>query len=81
MIVNRAAGLGAVTFAVAMTGCAVGPDFNRPPAPTDTGYTREPLARQTASINTRGGEAQHFVPERSSPANGGPCSARSRLIA
>ena len=64
---SRATSLGAVTIAVAITGCAVGPDFHRPPAPADTGYTREPLATQTASINTRGGEAQHFVPERDIP--------------
>jgi NodT family efflux transporter outer membrane factor (OMF) lipoprotein len=67
MIVSRATRLGAVTIAVAMTRCAVGPEFHRPPAPADTGYTREPLATQTASINTRGGEAQHFVPERDIP--------------
>jgi NodT family efflux transporter outer membrane factor (OMF) lipoprotein len=67
MIVSRATSLGVVTISVTMTGCAVGPDFHRPPAPTDIGYTREPLAAQTASINTRGGEAQHFVPERDIP--------------
>ena len=67
VIVSRTTSLGAVTIAVAITGCAVGPDFHRPPAPADTGYTREPLATQTAAINTRGGEAQHFVPERDIP--------------
>ena len=55
------------TGALTMGGCTVGPDFLRPSAPTDTGYTPEPLAAQTASINTRGGEAQHFIPERDIP--------------
>ena len=67
MIVSRAASLGAVTIALAIGGCAVGPDFDRPPAPTDTGYTPEPLATQTASVRSRGGEAQHFLPDRDIP--------------
>jgi NodT family efflux transporter outer membrane factor (OMF) lipoprotein len=37
----------AVTTAVA--GCAVGPDFHRPPTPSDTSYTQRPLAPETAS--------------------------------
>ena len=52
---------------MAIGGCAVGPDFDRPPAPTDTGYTPEPLATQTASVRSRGGEAQHFLPDRDIP--------------
>ena len=67
MIVSRAANLSAITIAVTVCGCTVGPDFNRPPAPTDTGYTPEPLAAQTASVDTRGGAAQRFVPERDIP--------------
>jgi NodT family efflux transporter outer membrane factor (OMF) lipoprotein len=45
----------------------VGPDFQQPPAPTDTGYTPEPLAAQTASVNARGGVAQQFNPARDIP--------------
>src|SRR5262249_34877472 len=41
--------------------CAVGPDFERPPAPQVAGYTPEPLAQQTASSEVAGGEAQRFV--------------------
>ena len=67
MIVTRTASLGAVTIALAIGGCAVGPDFDRPPAPTDAGYTPEALATQTAFVRTRGGEAQHFVSERDIP--------------
>jgi NodT family efflux transporter outer membrane factor (OMF) lipoprotein len=48
-------------------GCMVGPDFEHPAAPTDTGYTPEPLAAQTASVRIRGGEAQHFLAARDIP--------------
>jgi NodT family efflux transporter outer membrane factor (OMF) lipoprotein len=48
-------------------GCTVGPDFVRPAAPTDTGYTPEPLAAQTASVKTRGGDAQRFLADRDLP--------------
>jgi NodT family efflux transporter outer membrane factor (OMF) lipoprotein len=47
--------------------CTVGPDFERPAAPTDTGYTPEPLATQTASVKMRGGDAQHFLADRDIP--------------
>jgi NodT family efflux transporter outer membrane factor (OMF) lipoprotein len=67
MIVSQATGLGTIAIALAVGGCTVGPDFLRPAAPTDTGYTPEPLATQTASVNTRGGEAQHFVTQRDIP--------------
>ena len=56
MIVNRAASLSALTIALAMAGCAVGPDFHHPAAPTDSGYTPEPLRPQTASAKTRNGD-------------------------
>ena len=64
---TRTATLRAITIALAVAGCTVGPDFLRPAAPTDTGYTPEPLATKTASINARGGEAQVFVPDRDIP--------------
>jgi NodT family efflux transporter outer membrane factor (OMF) lipoprotein len=54
-------GVVATVAAVALlSGCAVGPDFHRPAAPTVTGYTREPLSPQTASAEGPGGEAQRF---------------------
>jgi NodT family efflux transporter outer membrane factor (OMF) lipoprotein len=67
MILSRAASLGAITVALTIGGCTVGPDFHRPAAPTDSRYTPQPLATQTASVNTRGGEAQHFVPAQDIP--------------
>lgn len=50
-----------VAMAVALAGCAAGPDFERPAAPEATGYTPEPLSVQTASAEVSGGDAQRFV--------------------
>ena len=47
--------------AIALCGCAVGPDFRRPDAPAVEGYTREPLPAATASVGVPGGEEQRFV--------------------
>lgn len=47
--------------AMLITGCAVGPDFVRPSAPTVIGYTSETLAAQTAAADIAGGQAQRFV--------------------
>src|ERR1700748_1835394 len=64
----RAAYLCAAAGAVlAIGGFTVGPDFLRPSAPGDGGYTPEPLAVQTASVRTRGGEAQRFLAARDIP--------------
>src|SRR6516165_8088157 len=43
------------------TGCAVGPDFERPMAPEVEGYAREPLPAETAKADIPGGEAQRFL--------------------
>ena len=50
-----------LAIAVALTGCAVGPDFERPRAPDVPGYTPEPLPAQTTATDVKGGEAQRFV--------------------
>ncbi|HET7360106.1 MAG TPA: efflux transporter outer membrane subunit [Rhodanobacteraceae bacterium] len=42
------------------TGCAAGPDFERPAPPAASGYVEGPLAA-TASADVAGGDAQHFV--------------------
>jgi NodT family efflux transporter outer membrane factor (OMF) lipoprotein len=49
------------TIAVFLAACAVGPDFERPGAPDASGYTREPMTKQTASADVAGGESQRFV--------------------
>lgn len=43
-----------------LTGCAVGPDFERPAAPDVSHYTTAPLSEQTASASGSLGNAQHF---------------------
>ena len=50
-----------------LSGCAAGPDFKRPDAPTSTGYTVQPQVTQTASADTSQGEAQHFVASKDIP--------------
>ncbi len=45
-----------------LSGCEVGPDFHRPAAPGQAGYTPEPLQLATAGTAVFGGEAQRFVP-------------------
>jgi NodT family efflux transporter outer membrane factor (OMF) lipoprotein len=56
----------ALTFLAALTcslmaGCAVGPGFKRPAAPTVGDYTGHPLATTVTSTNVVGGEAQRFA--------------------
>jgi NodT family efflux transporter outer membrane factor (OMF) lipoprotein len=66
---------GAMAFAGMATGlvcnllaaCAVGPDFQEPPAPEVTGYTPKPLVHYTVSAESRGGAAQHFVQDLDIP--------------
>ena len=42
-------------------GCAVGPQFKKPTAPTNAGYTPAPLSTTSSTDNVAGGEAQKFV--------------------
>jgi NodT family efflux transporter outer membrane factor (OMF) lipoprotein len=44
-----------------LAGCAVGPNFKRPAAPTAGGYTAQPLHATTGVTNMAGGSAQRFV--------------------
>jgi len=50
-----------------LSGCAVGPDFQTPPAPDVAGYTRGRMPAQTASANVAGGQAQHLERDRDIP--------------
>jgi outer membrane protein TolC len=43
------------------TGCAVGPDFEKPAPPSVGDYTPHPLSTTVATPNVTGGEAQRFV--------------------
>ncbi|HLZ68161.1 MAG TPA: efflux transporter outer membrane subunit [Aliidongia sp.] len=57
-IIARAAS--SATLAL-VAGCAVGPDFEAPPAPTDAGYSADPLPKETVSSSVAGGNAQRLV--------------------
>ncbi len=54
--------IAAISAAVALfTGCAVGPNFQRPAPPEISGYTSHPLSATTATADIPGGEEQRFV--------------------
>ena len=44
-----------------LASCAVGPNFKSPPAPTTKSYVAGELPQNTASSDSKGGEAQRFV--------------------
>lgn len=50
-----------------LAGCAVGPNYVRPAPPVVTGYTSEPMPKQTASAQIAGGEAQRFLGDMKIP--------------
>jgi NodT family efflux transporter outer membrane factor (OMF) lipoprotein len=56
-----------LSVAVGLTGCAVGPDFERPAAPDVEGYSRDPLAAKTATAGITGGEEQRLVQDLDIP--------------
>jgi NodT family efflux transporter outer membrane factor (OMF) lipoprotein len=58
---------GAVLAAALVSGCAVGPDFQPPPAPDATGYTRGRMEQQTVSTAVETGRAQRFESGRDIP--------------
>ncbi len=60
-LTERLTGVGAAV-ALALSGCAVGPNYHPPAPPTQDGYTHEGLPAQTVSTGVAGpgGEAQAF---------------------
>ena len=52
---------------LALSACAVGPDFAVPPAPQVSGYTPEGRPAATTSVNISGGAAQKFDTGRDIP--------------
>jgi NodT family efflux transporter outer membrane factor (OMF) lipoprotein len=50
----------ALAASLALSACAVGPNFKQPAKPQANGYTREPLATQTQATAVVGGESQRF---------------------
>ncbi len=58
----------AVSIFFCLTGCTVGPDFNRPEAPASGKYTPAPLPGETAGAPGAGGEVQRFIIGQDIPA-------------
>jgi NodT family efflux transporter outer membrane factor (OMF) lipoprotein len=50
----------AIPALLLIAGCAVGPNFKKPPAPKVSSYTPTPLSTTSSTANAAGGEAQHF---------------------
>src|SRR6202022_4374723 len=59
--------LGVLVVPILLVGCAVGPDFEPPKAPSVARYTPDPLPVRTASATVTGGTAQRFFAERDIP--------------
>ena len=59
--------IAAFSLLLLVSGCAVGPDFQRPKAPAVDGYTPKPLAATASAPNVPGGEEQRFVKDMEIP--------------
>jgi len=57
----------AISVLLLTAGCAVGPEFKKPAAPANGGYTPAPLSTTTSTSNVAGGEAQKFVDAQDIP--------------
>jgi NodT family efflux transporter outer membrane factor (OMF) lipoprotein len=58
----------ALLVGLALTGCAVGPDYHRPDAPSVDRYTPQPLPAHTFATSAGNGDAQRFLQGRDMPA-------------
>jgi len=58
----------ALLLGLALAGCAVGPDYQRPDAPAVDRYTAQPLPAATAATATATGDAQRFLQGQDAPA-------------
>ena len=56
-----------VAVSLLLAGCAVGPDFKKPPPPAVSEYTPAPLTETSGTTNATGGEPQHFISGRDIP--------------
>jgi len=58
----------AMSIALALGACAVGPDYKRPQAPEGKDYASTPIARDTAAASGPAGESQHLLQSMDIPA-------------
>jgi NodT family efflux transporter outer membrane factor (OMF) lipoprotein len=66
---HRALPLLAMPWLLALSGCAVGPDSEKPAPPAVDRITARPLARQTMATDTPGGGAQDLIAGGAVPAD------------
>ena len=59
--------IAAFSLSLLLSGCTVGPDFQRPKTPAVDGYTPKPLAATASAPNVPGGEEQRFVKDMEIP--------------
>jgi NodT family efflux transporter outer membrane factor (OMF) lipoprotein len=52
---------------VLVAACTAGPNFHRPAAPADAGYTAEKMVPETVATNVAGGDVQRFVEAQDVP--------------
>jgi NodT family efflux transporter outer membrane factor (OMF) lipoprotein len=71
----------ALAVMLALSGCAVGPDFRGPAPPGVDAYTHETLPSETATTGVAGGEAQRFEVGRDLPGQWWSLFGSSRLNA
>ncbi len=64
---SRCAHFMAISAVLFIAGCAVGPNFKKPPAPAVPGYTPAPLSTTSETTNVSGGEVQRFLEGRDIP--------------
>jgi NodT family efflux transporter outer membrane factor (OMF) lipoprotein len=57
-----------LALSAAVTACAVGPNFKRPPAPATPTYGSAPMAGDMTAADTLGGTTQRFVKDMDIPA-------------
>jgi NodT family efflux transporter outer membrane factor (OMF) lipoprotein len=70
-----------LALALALSSCAVGPNFKPPPAPATEGYASESLPPQTEATAVAGGQAQRFQFGRDLPGQWWTLFASTRLNA
>ena len=59
--------IAATSAASLLAGCAVGPNFKKPPAPDVSGYTLTPISTTSGTSNVASGEVQTFLDARDIP--------------
>jgi NodT family efflux transporter outer membrane factor (OMF) lipoprotein len=61
---SRLVAIFAGSLLLCAAGCAVGPNFKKPPAPNVAGYTPAPISATSSTANVPGGGAQQFFDGR-----------------